>query len=203
VTLTASPQALQQLVARDDAALLKRKRIEQSELGRRQLSVLSVHERLHFIRVDAELLDLDRLTTHLLLRLPPPSRLSLDACNELLHREWLHEVVVGSDLERVYAIVLCATCADDDDGRADAFAAYGLYEVPSVAARQHEVEHADIRMIEAEPCQALLATRGSRCVESCGLEMLHHPACDDLVVLDDQDLRHRGPTIVGWTEPDW
>ena len=70
VTLTAPPQALQQLVARYDAALLERKRIEQSELGRRQLGARSVHERLYLIRVDAELLDLDRLTTHRLLRAP-------------------------------------------------------------------------------------------------------------------------------------
>ncbi len=79
----------------------------------------------------------------------------------------------------------------------------GLDELPAVAPRQHEVEDTDVGLLEAQPRQALLAARRRGRVEPGGLEMLHHPACDDLVVLDDQDLGHRVPTIVGWTAKDW
>ncbi len=198
VTLTATPQALQQLVARDDPAPLERECVQKPELRRRQVGALAVHVRLHLVRVDPQLLDLNRLAAHRLQRPRAPSRLSLDPGHELLHRERLDEVVVGADLERVHAIVLRAARRDDDDRRADALAANGLDEVPAVEPGQHEVEDADVGVLEAEPSESLLAARRRGSVEPGGLEVLHHPACDDLVVLDDQDLGHRVPTIVGW-----
>src|SRR4051794_25270492 len=45
--LAAAPQALHQLVARDDAAALAGERVEQAELGWRQLGAAAVDERLH------------------------------------------------------------------------------------------------------------------------------------------------------------
>src|SRR5437588_6864882 len=98
--LAPSPEFLQELVARDDAPPLERELVEQPELGRRQLRVLAVHERLHLARIDAKLLDLDRLAAW---RVVPPrrsSRRGTHPCNELVHRERLDEVVVRSDLER-------------------------------------------------------------------------------------------------------
>ena len=66
VGLTAAPDLLQQLVARDDAATVERERVEEPELGRREPDALAVDERLHLARVDAELLDLDRVAAALL-----------------------------------------------------------------------------------------------------------------------------------------
>ena len=61
VRLPAAPDLLEQLVARDHPAVLERERVEEPELGWRQLDALAVDVRLDVSRVDPELLDLDRL----------------------------------------------------------------------------------------------------------------------------------------------
>ena len=61
VPLPAAPDPLHQLLARDDAALLERERVEQAELGGRQIGAHSVDVSLDIRRVDRQLLDLDRL----------------------------------------------------------------------------------------------------------------------------------------------
>src|SRR5439155_25949321 len=105
---------LQQLVARDDSPAVERERVEELELGRRQLDARPVDVRLYFPRVDPELLDLDRLTAALFGRAHATARRRSDARDELAHRERLHEIVVRADLERVDAVVLGAPCRDDD-----------------------------------------------------------------------------------------
>src|SRR6478609_11835120 len=59
--LAAAPDLLQQLVARDDTAAIECERVEELELGGRQRRALAVDERLHLARIDAQLLDLDRI----------------------------------------------------------------------------------------------------------------------------------------------
>jgi hypothetical protein len=73
---------------------------------------------------------------------------------QLLHRERLHEVVVGADLERVNAVVLGPPCGDDDDGRADALVSSLLDDAPAVDAGQHEIEDADVRPLVAQAGRA-------------------------------------------------
>src|SRR5512146_2362856 len=65
VRLASPPHLLQQLVARDDTTAVESERVEELELGWRQLGAAPVDERLHFARVDAQLLDLDRIATPL------------------------------------------------------------------------------------------------------------------------------------------
>src|SRR5207244_4529279 len=102
------------LVAGDAAAGLERQRVEQLELSRRQAGRLAVDERLDLARIDPQLLELDGLAPASFLRADAAARGSLHARDELLHRERLHEIVVGADLERVDAVVLGAARADDD-----------------------------------------------------------------------------------------
>src|SRR2546423_8643926 len=123
VRLAPAPHALEELVARDDPAALQRERIQEPELRRRQAGGVTVEVRLDLVRVDAELLDLDRLAARRLLRPHPPPRRGLHARDKLLHGERLHEVVVGPHLERVDPVVLGAPSADADDRCADAVAA--------------------------------------------------------------------------------
>src|SRR5207245_9123366 len=70
--LAPAPELLQQLVARRDAPALERELVQQAELRRRQLGALAVHVRLHLARVDAELVDLERLPAALVLGPPAP-----------------------------------------------------------------------------------------------------------------------------------
>src|SRR5262249_20863922 len=119
--LAASPDLLQQLVACDYAPAVEGQRVEEPELGRREAGALSFDERLHLARVDAQLLDLDRIAAPLLGGPHAASRRGRDARDELAHRERLDQVVVRADLESMDAVVLGAARGHDDDRGADAF----------------------------------------------------------------------------------
>ena len=187
-----APDPLEQLVAGEHAAHLERERVQQPELGRRQVGALVVDVGLHVLRVEPELLDHDLVAAAGILGARAAARRGADPGHELLHRERLHEVVVGADLERVHAVVLGAARGDDDDRRADALAARLLDHLPAVEAGQHQVEHADVGTLEAQPGQAGLAVGDADGVEPGRLEVTRHALGDDVVVLDDQDLRHAG-----------
>ena len=186
----ASPDALEELVPREHAPLFSRERVQESELGRRQLCARPVDVRLDVVGVEAQLLDVDSVpTTWFRIADPAPCRCADPGC-ELLHRERLHEVVVGADLEGVHAVVLGAARRDDDDRRADPFVARLLDHAPAVDAGEHEVEDADVRPLVAQTSEPGLAVRDPHGVEPSRLEVPRHPASDDVVVFDDQDFRH-------------
>ena len=113
-----------------------------------------------------------------------------DAGDELAHRERLHQVVVGADLERVHAVVLGAARGDDDDRRPDPLGARRLDQLPAVELGQHQVEHADVGVLVAQPREPELAAADDDRVEAGRGEVAGHPVGDHVVVLDDQDLRH-------------
>ena len=86
--------------------------------------------------------------------------------------------------------MLGAARADDDDRRPDPLAARLLDHAPPVDAGKHQVEHADVRLLEAQPREPRLAVGDADGVEAGGREVTRHALGDDVVVLDDQDLRH-------------
>jgi hypothetical protein len=90
----------------------------------------------------------------------------------------------------VHAIVLRAPRGDDDDRRADSLVARLLDHPPAVDARKHQVEDAYVRPLVAQPREAGLPVGDPDGVEPGRLEVPRHPAGDDVVVFDDQDLRH-------------
>ena len=119
-----------------------------------------------------------------------------NARDELGHRQRLDEVVVGSELERTNAVLLRAASADDDDRRADSFAADRLDDAPAVDAGQHQVEHADVRLSVAKARQAGLALVDDGRLEPGQREMLRHAAADDGVVFDDENAGHDVPSAI-------
>ena len=147
-------------------------------------------------RVEPELLDHDLLAAARVLRARAPPGRRADARDELLHRERLDEVVVGADLERVDAVVLGAAGGDHDDRRADPLAARLLDHLPAVEAGEHQVEDADVGALVAQPREPGLAVRDADRVEAGRMEVTRHPLGDDVVVLDDQDLRHLDAIMV-------
>ncbi len=197
----ATPDPLQQLVAGEHAAHVERERVEQPELGRREVGARAVDVRLHVPRVEAQLLDHDLVAAARVLRPRATAGGRTDPGRELLHRERLHEVVVGADLERMHAIVLGAARGDDDDRRADPLAARLLDHLPAVEAGEHQVEHAHVGALEAQACQPGLAVRHADRVEAGRLQVSRHALGDDVVVLDDQDLRHCPVDVNGPRSP--
>jgi hypothetical protein len=114
----------------------------------------------------------------------------LHARDELLHRDRLDEVVVGAQLERVDAVVLAAARGDDEDGRPDPLGPDRLDQLPAVELREHEVEDADVRVVVAQPAHGEAPVADDGDVVSGVPEVVGHPFCDQLVVLDDQHFGH-------------
>src|SRR6185295_4244502 len=94
-----------------------------------------------------------------------------------------------------------AAGGDDDDGRADALVSRLFDHPPAVEARKHEIEDADVRSLEPKALDPRLTVGDGDGVEAGALQMAGHPARDDVVVLDDQDLGHdlsvNGPRRTG------
>src|SRR4029078_8241573 len=59
VSRAASPDTLEELVAREHSPMLARERVQESELRRCQLRARPVHVRLDVVGVEAQLLDVD------------------------------------------------------------------------------------------------------------------------------------------------
>ena len=185
-----APHALQELVAGEDAALLAGERVHEPKLRRGQLRALAVDERLHVVGVEAELLDHDRVAAARLGLADAAAGRRAHARGQLLEGERLDEVVVRADLERVHAVVLRSARGDDDDRSADpSERACSMTRQPSIPGK-HEVEHADVGPLVAKAGEPGLAVRDADRVEARRLEVARHAASDDVVVLDDQDLRH-------------
>src|SRR5918992_3694664 len=192
VTLAPAPELLQQLVTADDATPLESEGVQDSKLRRRELRVLAVDVGLDLGGVDAQLLDLDRLAVVRPFGARPAPSSGLDAGDELVHGERLDEVVVRADVECVHAVVLRAARADDDDRRSDPLAAGLLDQPPAVDAREHQIDDAHIGPLEPESRQASVAVVDDRRIEAGSAQVRGHALGDDLVVLDDQHLRHTG-----------
>ncbi len=67
-----------------------------------------------------------------------------------------------------------------------------LDEPPPVEPRQHEVDDAHVRALEAQPREPRLTVVDGDRLEARSRQVTRHALGDDVVVLDDQDLRHTG-----------
>src|SRR4029079_1071176 len=123
---------------------------EQAELRGRELGARPVDVRLDVVGVELQLLDLDPGAATRLGVADASAGSRARSSGQLLHRERLHEVVVGADLECVNAVVLGPPCGDDDDGRADALVSSLLDDAPAVDAGKHEIEDAYVRPLVAQ-----------------------------------------------------
>ena len=65
-----------------------------------------------------------------------------------------------------------------------------LDQTPSVHPGEHQVDDADIGRLEAQTAEARVAVRDDLRVEVRQREVVRHGLGDDVVVFDDQDLRH-------------
>ncbi len=75
-------------------------------------------------------------------------------------------------------------------GCPDPFRARSLDQLPPVELREHQVEHAHIRVLESKPGEPELPPTDNDRVEPGRREMSCHAVGDDIVILDDQDLSH-------------
>ncbi len=186
----AAPDTLQQVVARQDPAVLASQRVQQTKLGRGQSGVGSVDVRLHLIRVDAQSCHFDHVATGGCGLTRPATCSCLDAGDEFLHGERFDQVVVGPDLQGVYAVMLGAARAHDDDGDADSFAAGRFDQSPSVNAGEHEVQHADVGSFKAQSRKSRLALADPRRVKPGRGKVPGHALPNKLVVFNYEYLAH-------------
>src|SRR5438093_784700 len=70
-----------------------------------------------------------------------------------------------------------------------------LAHPPAVDPGEHQVEHAHVWSLVTEPREPGLAVGDADRVEAGRFEVPRHAACDDVVVLDDQDFGHPGTKL--------
>ena len=66
-----------------------------------------------------------------------------DPGEQLAHAEWLREVVVRPEIERLHLVVLCLPSGQDDDRRCRP-SPDGAYEIGALGAWQSEIEEHQI-----------------------------------------------------------
>ena len=113
-----------------------------------------------------------------------------DACQKFARSEWLHDIVVGADLEQQHFVHLLADRAQDDDGRLHMRGAQLLAKIDAAHLRQSQIRQDQLRL-EAE---RFFETRSpvSRVngAESFLLQQDADRVAQALIVVDNQNCNH-------------
>jgi hypothetical protein len=115
---------------------------------------------------------------------------------QLADGEGLGQVVVGSGLEAVDAVLDAGARADHEDRHPVAGAPQPPAEREPVHVGQAEVEHDRVGRRRRELAQAVLRVLGQRDVEAAGREREAQHVAHRAIVLDDQDARVAGGAVV-------
>jgi hypothetical protein len=180
-----APDVVEELGARIDAPGMRHEEVQQPELGGRKVEALLARAHAVARRVQAQAVDLDRVAGKLR-RAPPQDR--LDARGELLRRERLGEVVVGARLEAGDLVVLHGARGEHEDRQVARarVAAQPPREGNAGFARQHPVEHHDIRQGRADRGFGFLGARRAAHAMAEVLEIDGDQLLDLRLVFDDQ-----------------
>jgi hypothetical protein len=90
----------------------------------------------------------------------------------------------------VDTILFGSTGADDDDRRADSLRPGGADQLPAVEAGEHQVEHADLRTLEAQPRERHVALANAERIEARLRQVAGDRVCNHVVVFDDEHAAH-------------
>ena len=119
----------------------------------------------------------------------------VDARDELARVERLRQVVVGAHLEPDDAVDVLALRGQHDDRDVLARAAHPAADRQAVLARQHEVEHDEVRRIALQLPVEIARVGKRRDLEALLGQVARQEVAQAHVVVDDEDLR-RGELLV-------
>ena len=180
------PAGLDELAATDRLARARDELREQPELGRRERDLLAVDERGVRERVEAHAGALDRVG------LPGAAEQRVQPRDELGERKGLRDVVVAARAESRDAIRQRVARREEEHGRLHALRAQRLADVAAVGIGQTDVDDQDVRRLRLDALEQLGPGADTCRVEALLAQAAQKHAAESDVVLDDQNLRHRG-----------
>ena len=163
--------------------------MEQQELLRRQLHVLTIERHGVAIRVDGDAAVVLRPGGR---RAAGASEERGDACDDFFGAERLGDVVVGAELEARDPIGFLTACSEHDDrnGRDGRIGAHRLTDDQPVHARKHEVKDHEVRPVLAKLREHFAARHDALDAMASLLEIVREQRCDIAVVFDDKNVGH-------------
>ena len=158
---------------------------EETKLERRELHLAVADGDTRLRPVDREVRVGIRLGLLLALAASGAARQRLNARDELLLAERLHEVVVCARLKAAHALELVAAGGEHQD-RDVGHVADPLQHVPAVELGHRDVEDDEVGPPRVELAQAVAAVLGLLDLRPAAFEERPHEAADVVVVVDDE-----------------
>src|SRR5215218_4700495 len=177
-----APHLVEQLLARDDEALVAHEVLEQLELALRELDLAVAAA--HLVRVGIE-----RQVAHPQRRHParrPTAQQCPQAREQLLALERLDEAVVGADVEPFHARVERVARGEHEDRRVVVVAPQPPRDVDPVEPGQPEVEHDQVGQERVDVLERLDAVARELDLVALPAQRALEDLRDVLVVLDDE-----------------
>jgi len=185
-----SPDTLEQLSRRDDAAGLAHQRVQQPELGDGEAHGLAVD--LHGVLTDVEVdrPHLQRTRSRVLIRnvLPHAAQVRANASDELAVAERLCHVVIGTELEALHLVLFRSERGEHDDGDPLGAAPHLLEKIEAVPRAEVDVEDEEVGMVLVELAQRARRVVSDEGGEARALERELKQVRQLAVVVDDKDL---------------
>ena len=176
------PDGLQGEVALQDLVHVGAQQAQQLALLGGEVVTLVVGEQHLALGVEGEFADLVNGDFFALLALDAAQD-GLDAHHELLHREGLGDVVVGTNLEALENVLLQGLGGEEDDGHIAVDGADFLCQLVAVLLGHHHVEQADVIFALEESLVTGLSIGKQLGFEALVLEVLTGEGSQILVVL--------------------
>ena len=158
-----APDLVQKLIAGEDPVRGRRQVIQQFHLLRRCIDLLSVDHQLVGIQIDHQLVK-GQLLIHRsdMIR---PAHHRMDAGQQLFHFKRFGYIVVRTHLKAGDLVVCLSLGSQHDDGGRGLFPDVTA-DLPAVLARQHDIQHHDIRLEQVEIRFRLVPVRGDHDIKA-------------------------------------
>ena len=181
-----APDAVHQLIAREDTAWMRREEAEEVEFLRRQSHLAAALRHLARERIDRHVGEPELLFRRRWTR-PPQHRAY--ACGELARGERLRHVVVGPDLQTDDPVCLLAAGGEHDHGDLRERAQPAADREP-VQAGQHQIQHNQVGPLRLGELARLLAVARLERPVAVAAQVADDDLTHDWLVVDDQDGLH-------------
>ena len=183
-----APHAIDQLCTGQHASRVAHEKFEEVELLERHRDRLAAHRHHVTVHVHAHRARLDRGRQQLL-RLAVSTEHGAHAGEQLTGREWLGDVVVGTDLES-HDLVDLAVLRGEHDDRHLRLRPDDATDFEARHPGQHEIEEDQVRATLLEGLERLVSVRGNLDLVALSLQHERQRFRERLLVLHDHDPRH-------------
>jgi hypothetical protein len=123
----------------------------------------------------------------------PLAQQRVDACEQLLDVERLHDVIVGAELQGLDLVLPAVACREHEDRVRLAVGTHLLDELDAGNRRQAEIDNREVDRILLRVVETFAAVLGSIDRVACLLELSRERLIQSLIVFDEQNTHRKSP----------